>query len=265
LLIAQISDPHIVETGRKACDVVPTSERLAQLVRCLNKIDPLPDVALITGDITHDGTSAQVAEARRLLDPLKMPYYVIPGNHDDRKTLGNGFAGQTCPSQDEQFLQYVIEDYDIRLIGLDSTKPGAPGGEICQRRADWLETLLNEAPERPTVLFMHHPPGKFGVLETDLDGFEGADLLGRVVERFPCVERILCGHIHLTAHTQWRGTVVSTVPSGTGIRLALDLTLKKPSGFHLANPAFQLHLRTTDGGLVTHQVEVLENDTLYLF
>lgn len=265
MLIAQISDPHVVESGRKACDVVPTSESLALLVSCLNKLDPLPDVALVTGDITHDGTLAQVAEARRLLDPLKMPYYVIPGNHDDRKTLGNGFAGQTCPSQDEQFLHYVIEDYDIRLIGLDSTKPGAPGGEICQRRADWLSSVLNKAPEQPTVLFMHHPPVKFGVLETDLDGFAGADLLGQVVERFPCVERILCGHIHLSAHTQWRGTVVSTAPSGSGMRLTLDLTLKKPSGFHLANPEFQLHHKTSDGGLVTHQVEVRENDKLHLF
>ncbi|WP_270916945.1 phosphodiesterase [Parasedimentitalea psychrophila] len=265
MLIAQISDPHIVEPGRKTCDVAPTSERLAQLVSCLNKLDPLPDVALITGDITHDGTAAQAAQAKHLLDPLKMPYHVVPGNHDDRTTLAKVFSGSTCPAQDEEFLHYVIEDHDIRLIGLDSTKPGAPGGEICQRRADWLQARLNEAPERPTVLFMHHPPVKFGVLETDEDGFQGADLLEGLVERFPNIERILCGHIHLTAHTQWRGTVVSTAPSAGGMRLALDLTLKKSSGFHLTNPEFQLHHRTTDGGLVTHQVEVLENDKLYLF
>ena len=265
MLIAQISDPHIVEPGRKACKVASTSERLAQLVTCLNKLDPLPDVALITGDITHDGTDAQAAQAKHLLDPLKMPYHVVPGNHDDRTTLGKVFSGQTCPSQNAEFLHYVIEDHDIRLIGLDSTNPGASGGEICQRRAGWLEARLNEASKKPTILFMHHPPVKFGVLETDVDGFEGSDLLGKLVERFPNIERILCGHIHLTAHTQWRGTPVSTAPSAGGMRLALDLTLKKSSGFHLANPEFQLHYRTSNGGLVTHQVEVSENDKLYLF
>ncbi|AZV78691.1 phosphodiesterase [Parasedimentitalea marina] len=265
MLIAQISDPHIVEPGCKACDVAPTSERLAQLVTYLNKLDPLPDVALVTGDITHDGTAAQAEQAKHLLDSLKMPYHVVPGNHDDRSTLGKIFLGQTCPSQNAEFLHYVIEDYDIRLIGLDSTNPGAPGGKICQTRAAWLEERLNEASEKPTILFMHHPPVKFGVLETDEDGFEGSDLLGELVERFPNIERVLCGHIHLTAHTQWRGTVVSTAPSAGGMRLALDLTLKKSSGFHLANPEFQLHYRTSNGGLVTHQVEVSENDKLYLF
>ena len=265
MLIAQISDPHIVEPGRKTCDVAPTSERLAELVTCVNKLDPLPDVALITGDITHDGTDAQAEQAKHLLAPLKMPYHVVPGNHDDRTALAKVFSGQACPSQDAEFLHYVIEDYDTRLIGLDSTNPASPGGEFCQRRADWLEARLSELSEKPTILFMHHPPVKFGVLETDVDGFEGSDLLGELVERFPNIERVLCGHIHLTAHTQWRGTVVSTAPSAGGMRLALDLTLKKPSGFHLVNPEFQLHYRTSNGGLVTHQVEVSENDNLYLF
>ena len=128
MLIAQISDPHIVEPGRKACNVASTSERLAQLVTCLNKLDPLPDVALITGDITHDGTAAQAAQAaqaKHLLDPLKMPYHVVPGNHDDRTTLGKVFSGQACPSQNAEFLHYVIEDHDIRPLASSDQTPFA--------------------------------------------------------------------------------------------------------------------------------------------
>jgi len=265
MLVAQISDFHIVEPGHKACAIVPTCENLERLVDYLNNLDPLPDVALVTGDLTHDGTTAQATEAKRLLDRLRIPYHVVPGNHDDRRVLNTVFAGSACPTQDAEFLQYVLEDYDVRLIALDSTKLGAPGGEFCQRRAAWLEAQLNKAAEKPTILFMHHPPTKFGVLETDEDGFSGADLLAGLVERFPAIERILCGHIHLTAHMQWGGVDICTAPSGTGMRLALDLTLNNPSGFQLANPEFLLHLQTSNGGLVTHQVEVRKNEETYLF
>jgi 3',5'-cyclic AMP phosphodiesterase CpdA len=124
---------------------------------------------------------------------------------------------------------------------------------------------MKEQPNKPTILFLHHPPAKFRVSETDHDGFIGADLLGAVVRKFPSIVGILCGHIHLNAVTAWCGTIVNAAPSGTGMELALDLTLGKPSGFHLVNPAFLLHARTTDGAIVTHRIEVRQNVLTHQF
>lgn len=161
-------------------------------------------------------------------------------------------------------MNYVIEGYDVRLIAMDSTVPGAPGGEVCETRAAWLDKRLSEAKEQPTLIFMHHPPVKCGVIESDVDGFIGADLLGDVVEKYKNIERVICGHIHLLVHARWRGTVVSTAPS-MGMQLVLDLTLRRPSEFILEAPAYQLHYWTPGQDLITHTIYVRETVGPYLF
>lgn len=264
MLIAQISDTHIAEWGKKAYGIAPTAENLACCVDHINQLEPAPDLVLVTGDITYSGLLEEVERAASILDQLRYPYYVIPGNHDDRSTLWSVFGGQACPSMYQGFINYVIEGYPIRLIGIDSTVKNEPGGEICRIRAAWLDERLSEAKEQPTVIFMHHPPVKFGVLETDVDGFAGSDRLGDIIERYPNIKSILCGHIHLQAHVGWRGTVIGTAPS-MGIPLVLDLTMKKPSQFTLDVPSYQLHGWSLDKNLVSHTIYVRETDGPYLF
>ena len=87
------------------------------------------------------------------------------------------------------------------------------------------------------MIFMHHPPIKCGVLETDVDGFIGKKLLGSVISKHHHVEKIICGHIHVPINTSWNDTVISTAPS-MGMQLVLDLTLKRESEFVLEAPAY---------------------------
>jgi 3',5'-cyclic AMP phosphodiesterase CpdA len=263
MLIAQLSDAHNEGWGKKTFGVAPMAENLARCVRHVNALDPQPDLVLVTGDVTNNGLPAEMARAAAILDDLRPPFYVIPGNHDARDTLIAAFGPKHCPSQSDAFVNYVLEGYDIRLIAVDSTIPGAPGGEICPARAAWLDERLSEDEERPTLIFMHHPPVAFGVIETDVDGFIGADRLGDVIARHSNVVQILAGHIHLSSFSQWRGVVVSTAPS-MGMRLFLDLTLGR-SAFILDAPAYHLHLWTPEQRLITHTVRVLESETLHPF
>ena len=264
MLIAQLSDTHITEPGKKAYGVVPTAENLANSIDHINQLDPGPDLVLLTGDITASGLLQEAEYAEKMLRKLRYPYFVIPGNHDDRAALWSVFGGQACPSRVGDFFNYVIDGYDIRLIALDSTLPGAPGGEICRDRADWLDQCLDEAKAQPTIIFTHHPPLNCGILETDVDGFEGADRLGDVVEKYTNIERIICGHVHLLIHARWRGTVVSTAPS-MGLELMLDITLKHPSQFYLEAPGYLLHYWTPERNLITHSVAIRETIGPYLF
>jgi Icc-related predicted phosphoesterase len=208
-----------------------------------------------------------VTEAKRaadLLNKLRCPFYIVPGNHDIRSSLWSVFKKHGCPNEGSDFLHYVIEDFNIRMIGLDTTHTNAPGGEICQRRAEWLTEKLKNNSEQPTIIFMHHPPVKLGVLETDEDGFVGANLLGDIVEKYSNILGILCGHIHLESHVNWRGTTISTAPS-MGLQLGLDLTLTRPSEFFLEAPGYQLHYFTPDQNLVTHTIFVKKMNGPYLF
>ena len=264
MLVAHISDLHIAANGEDAYGKVPTARNLTRCIDHINQLQPAVDLVLVTGDITYAGLQGEAELAAGLLGKLSAPYYIIPGNHDDRAVLRSAFEHRGCPATDGRFINYVVDGFPLCFIALDTTVPGEPGGKVCVERAAWLEEQLNRAAGKPTLLFMHHPPVKCGVLETDEDGFVGADLLGTVVEKYPNIERILCGHIHLTTHVCWRGTVISTAAS-MGLQLLLDLTLKLPSSFYKDAPCYQLHYWSPDLQLISHTVSLHEMEGPYLF
>ena len=264
MLIVQISDLHIVEKGQKTLGIAPMAQNLQKCVAHINQLNPKPDLVLATGDITNDTSLEQAQYARQLLDQLNCPYFIIPGNHDNRQVLLDVFGESICPGNVDGMINYVLEDYPIRMIGIDSTKPKTVGGDMCQKRLQWLDDRLAEDTQKPTIIFMHHPPIKVGVLEADFDGFAGADMLGEIIEKHTNIERIICGHIHLPTHTKWHGTIISTAPS-MGMQLGLDLTMEKASEFILEAPGYQLHHLTEHGDIITHTVYVREVDGPYSF
>jgi Icc protein len=135
--------------------------------------------------------------------------------------------------------------------------PGKSAGALCTQRLRWLEEKLQEAPERPTLLMMHHPPFATGLAYMDGIGLiSGAPELGAIVEKYPRVERIVCGHIHRSILMRFHGTVASTCPSPAH-QAALDLDPKAPPMFMLEPPGFQLHY-WTDHGLVSHTATIGE-------
>ena len=263
MLIVQISDTHIAGRNKKAYGIAPVAENLNHCIEHINQLEPKPDVVLVTGDICNSGTTEEYEQAKYLLDKLNTPYFVITGNHDSREYILSTFETKHCSSENG-FVNYVVDDFVLRLIASDSAVAGHAGGEMCETRASWLETQLNKEPDKPTLLFMHHPPLKLGVVETDVDGFVGANRLGEIVQKHANIERILCGHIHLPAFTRWHGTIVSTAPS-IGMSLVLDLTKQNESLFTLGSPAYQIHHWTPEKNLVSHTVTVKDESEIFSF
>ncbi len=264
MLIAQISDSHLAGRGKKTYGIAPMADNLAQCIAHINALVPAVDVVLMTGDVGDSGRADEMREAVALLSKLTCPFYIVPGNHDTRESLLAAFGGGACPADPDGFINYVVEGYDIRLIGFDSSIPGKPGGEICDVRAAWLEEQLAADSENPTIIFMHHPPVKCGVRESNEDGFIGVNRLAAMISNYDNIERIVCGHIHLVTHTNWHGTIVSTAPS-LGMQLDFDMTMARPSMFYLTPPAYLLHHWTSQKNLVTHTITVQDIAGPYLF
>src|SRR5258706_11297529 len=72
---AFISDTHIGSPDGKA------EEDLHRTVADINSMSAIAFV-VITGDITELGTDDEIKRAKQILDELKVPWYIIPGNHD---------------------------------------------------------------------------------------------------------------------------------------------------------------------------------------
>lgn len=250
MLIAQITDTHIRPKGVLAMGRVDTAGHLARAVAHINALRPAPDLVLMTGDLVDGGKPEEYAHLRALLAPFAMPVYVIPGNHDAREALRDGFADHRYLPRDG-FLQYVVEKGPLRLVALDTLTPGVPHGELCGRRLDWLEARLAES-DRPTILFMHHPPFECGIMAFDQTRLNlGAERLAAIVQRHPNVERILCGHVHRPIQVRWAGTIAAVAPS-TAHQATLDLSPDAPLMYSMEPPAVALHQWRPGTGLVTH-------------
>ncbi len=255
MIIAQVTDPHVTPRGAGLLNNMDTGHCLAECVARINRLEPAPDIVVLTGDLVDAGTEPEYEHLRDLLEPLAMPVYVIPGNHDEREALRRIFSHHDYLPRDGRFLNYVVEGYPVRLIALDTVIPGEPGGRIDDEQLDWLAARLDEARETPTVILMHHPPFETGIVHMDEMNCAGADGLGALIARHPQVERILCGHVHRPIQVRWNGTIVSIAPS-TAFQVALDLGPEGPARWLPEPPAFQLHLWRPGTGLVSHMVYV---------
>src|SRR5262245_53762535 len=145
MLIAQISDMHISTPGSRNDLDFRTAEHLEQAVRHLNALTPRPDIVIATGDLVERGQREEYERLRDILGHLTMPLYLIPGNHDVRDNLVRTFDRHHYLPRDGGYLHYVIEDWPVRLLALDTLIPGASCGRLCAERLQWLDARLSEA------------------------------------------------------------------------------------------------------------------------
>ena len=255
MLIAQITDFHVRAHGDEGALGIDNNRNLLDAVTLLNRLSPRPDVVLGTGDLTNHGRSEEYEALRDLLAPLEVPVYLIPGNHDMRERLRHAFDHHAYLMAGGEFIHYVVEDFPVRLIGLDTTIADQHNGELCRRRLDWLRARLEESSDRPTLVFMHHPPFESGIWWMDGIGLrDGADELRELLDQHRQVRRIVCGHLHRAVQSELGATPVSVCPS-TCYQVYLDTIPESPPKFIAEPPALQLH-GWTGHSFVTHTAYV---------
>ena len=149
----------------------------------------------------------------------------------------------------------MVDDLPLRLIG--STRSCRQGeGALCTRRLAFLQRELERVPDKPTIIFMHHPPFDCGILHMDrIRLIDGAQRLGEIVGAHRNVERILCGHHHRAIQARFGGTIASIAP-GVTHQVMLDLSEDHEGALVLEPPAYQLHRYRPDTGVVSHTAYV---------
>jgi 3',5'-cyclic AMP phosphodiesterase CpdA len=253
MLIAQITDMHVEADPAASNLPADTAAGLARAVEALNRLRPRPDVVVITGDLTNDGTEADYARLRELLEPLEIPSLLIPGNHDMSPTMARELAHVGyLPA--EPPLMYSVDDFTLRLVAVDTTDPDRHDGVFDDERAAWLDHTLGQAPDTPTVVLMHHPPFETGIWWMDATGIDGAERFRAVIDAHDQVIRVLCGHQHRPIVANWGATLLSVCPS-TAHQVACQFDDSEHPA--LTNEPAGLQLHRWDGEkLVTHTVPV---------
>ena len=173
---------------------------------------------------------------------------------------GPPFADQPWMPQAGTFLHYVIEG-PVRLICLDSTIPEQTPGELCGERLAWLADRLAEAPGKPTVVALHHPPFATAMTGASSIGLiRGGAELDALLRRYPNVQRVIAGHNHRAMTVAFGGTIGFAAPS-MSYPFALEMGPERLLSLSGEPPGFAVHVWENGGvagapSLITHTVPV---------
>lgn len=254
MLLAQITDLHVMPKGLLAYGKVDTARMLRDAVVHLNRLTPRPDACVITGDLADRGEPTAYAHLREILAALAMPWYVIPGNHDRIPNFREAFADQPYLPPTGDAIHYVIDDFALRIVAAHSVVPGRIHGHVSDEELDWLDRTLAEQPAKPTLVMLHHPPFATGLEHFDVVGMTDNAGFERVIAKHRQVERVLAGHVHRAVQIRFGGTIASACPS-TAHQVACDLRSDGMDSFTLEPPGFQLH-RWNGTTLYTYTINI---------
>jgi len=185
--IALANDVHYGETvsGLLAGDLPPGFRRepglppypevmLDALLDDLRAPDRAAGVLLLAGDLTSEATDIETKSVRSHLDTwgtAGSDYLAVRGNHDRPHTgdeyracgpAANAPEYHDCWADHfgtngdrQQLLEHEVGE--LRLLGVDTSALEGSGGVLERPQLDQLSRLLRADPDRPTVVFGHHP------------------------------------------------------------------------------------------------------------
>ena len=261
MILIQITDTHIEEPGSLAYDRFDTAANLSAAVAAIGRMDPAPDLVLHTGDMAHHGSAERYAYFRELIRDLDVPFYAVPGNHDGRAPFRAAFSDTEWMPREGDFLHYVIEHYPVRILCCDSVLEGQTPGGFCAERLAWIDDRLTEAPDKPTIVALHHPPFGSAMTGASSNGLiEGGAAFADLIGRYPHVVRVIAGHVHRPITCAFGGTIGYAAPT-TCYPFALETGPERVLSIIGEPPAIAVHIwvpATGAGapGLVTHTVPI---------
>ena len=169
-----------------------SEEDLQRTVEDLNGLSDI-DFALVTGDVTEMGTDEEIAKAKELLEDLKIPYYIVPGNHDTGWSESGGVSFIKEFGNDK----FVFEHEGYKFIGCASGPyVRMSDGHIPRDAIVWLDKILEETPKDQPLIFINHYP-----LDNSLDNwYEATGRLKQYNTQFA-----ICGHGHRNREMDFEG------------------------------------------------------------
>ncbi len=174
--IAILSDTHV--TPGNKCDSM-----LRVAVDEINSQDF--DLVIVNGDLSNEGSDAELKNVASILSKLKQKCYVVPGNHENNWSQSAGKTFVDIFGAD-RFVTMVDSTVIIDLNCGPFMKMG--DGHIKQEDLHWLRATLDSlaTPGRRVLSLNHYP------LLNDLDNYRDYITL---LEDYPVIAHIN-GHYH---------------------------------------------------------------------
>lgn len=113
LRVIQFTDTHVYKDSAERMRGVDTYETFRETARLAFSKEGKPDFVLLTGDISMDETAESYDRVREIVEPLGVPTYFLPGNHDRFDIMQERFLShRQVLNQDRNrdYLQVLNQD-----------------------------------------------------------------------------------------------------------------------------------------------------------
>lgn len=208
-----VADTHVNESDLTSSSPYHTNqlanERARHVFQDIAAMQPAPAFVVHLGDIVHPVPSlpsfqSAVDQFKAIAEPLTVPLYLVPGNHDvGDKRVDWMPADQVCSDYIRTYQAAFGADYhafdrgNLRFVFLNSLLLNSGLPEEAQQRT-WCEQQLADATGKRVFMFMHYPPYIYSAGERS--NYDNVDEPGRswlvAQMKLPQVEGVFAGHVH---------------------------------------------------------------------
>ena len=175
---AQFTDIHISQSNEN---------NTLDLQRAVEDVNTQENIAfvIVSGDIAETGDYASLSVAKRELDKLNCPYYIVPGNHDTKWSE----SGATDFKRIFGDNRFRIQFNGFLFLGINTGPIIKMGdGHVSPQDVTWVERQLKNVGKRIPVFIVTHYPLKAG----DVDNWWK---LTDIVRKYNA-QAFLGGHYH---------------------------------------------------------------------
>lgn len=249
LKILQVSDCHVSAKPDADYRGQSADRNLWSLLDVMRSWGP--DLVLLTGDVSEDGSAPAYARVAVMLGTVGAPVLALPGNHDRPDVMRAHFP--VGPWDGPR----VVEKPGWMIVLLDSTEPGEISGSFSQHALEQLDERLRSSRADHVLVAMHHQPVPVGAPWIDRYALENPDRFFRFIDRDPRVRCVVWGHVHQDFRAVRNGVQLLGGPSS----VANSLPGTARFSLDLEGPSCRWLELGTDGAVETGVLRAVQSST----
>lgn len=203
--IAQLTDIHHLRNKGDTILGVDPEESLKAIIANLMSLHRRPDAPIATGDLADDGSTAAYGRLKALFEELRIPVYVLPGNHDHIENMQSSLVSRSIHMEDTASLN------GWSLVFVNSQVANEDYGCVSPEGLAKLKTGIESSEGRSCLVALHHSPTP----ECTSSGCQltNSQELLNIVANYGVVKGVISGHTHHCTERTSFGAKLLTTPS----------------------------------------------------
>jgi len=188
--VLHITDPHLFADAASSLRGAVTYSTLTQVLAAIQADAWQADLVAMTGDLIQDDSREAYDRFCELMQPLGLPVYCVPGNHDVRELM------RAAVSQPPFHYCDSLLTGNWLITGIDSCIDDAAGGRINDDEMARLEKILESTAAEHVLICLHHPPLPVGCQWLDQVGLQNGEEFLSLIAQTGKVRAAIFGHVH---------------------------------------------------------------------